>query len=168
MFEDLHRPHLGRREASARARAWGDAIRLAALTSAMFFINTVLPPRRLQAPHPSEELPRPHHETRDVSLQALFLGGVATLVILTGIVLVIGAVFPVRRLDVAVRTPLPAPTPPVLQSSPSRDFKAFYDAEMKRLHSFGWVDKAHGIAHIPIEQAMQQVAQHGIEGWPSQ
>jgi hypothetical protein len=28
----------------------------------------------------------------------------------------------------------------------------------ERLHGYGWVDKAKGIAHIPIEQAMDQVA----------
>jgi hypothetical protein len=34
------------------------------------------------------------------------------------------------------------------------DFKA---AHSKRLESVGWVDKAKGIAHIPIEVAMQKV-----------
>ena len=31
----------------------------------------------------------------------------------------------------------------------------------------GWIDKAHGIVHIPIADAMRQVAQEGIPGWPA-
>ena len=31
----------------------------------------------------------------------------------------------------------------------------------------GWIDKAHGIAHIPIADAMRLVAQEGIPGWPA-
>jgi hypothetical protein len=35
------------------------------------------------------------------------------------------------------------------------------------LNSAGWVDKPHGIAHIPIEDAMREVAAQGIAGWPA-
>ena len=42
----------------------------------------------------------------------------------------------------------------------------FYREEMQWLNGTGWVDKAHGIAHIPIADAMRKVAQENIPGWP--
>jgi hypothetical protein len=45
--------------------------------------------------------------------------------------------------------------------------KRFYDDEMRWLNSAGWIDKANNIAHIPIFDAMREVAREGIPGWPS-
>jgi hypothetical protein len=39
-------------------------------------------------------------------------------------------------------------------------------AEEVRLNSSGWVDQSAGVAHIPIEQAMQLIAQRGLPTAP--
>jgi hypothetical protein len=39
--------------------------------------------------------------------------------------------------------------------------------EMQILNGSGWVDKERGVVHIPITQAMREVASEGIAGWPT-
>jgi hypothetical protein len=54
------------------------------------------------------------------------------------------------------------PPPPRLQRDPRRDLQEFRAREQTVLDSYGWVDRAHGVVSIPIERAMQIVAQQGI------
>ncbi len=58
------------------------------------------------------------------------------------------------------------PPAPVLQTNPRGDLAAFRARENETLHSYGWVDRRRGILHIPIEQAMKDVAAKGIDGFP--
>ena len=48
-----------------------------------------------------------------------------------------------------------------------QDLQRFYAEEMQILNGSGWVDKERGVVHIPITQAMREVAQEGIAGWPA-
>ena len=50
---------------------------------------------------------------------------------------------------------------------PQEDLQSFYAKEMQILNGTGWVDKDRGVVHIPITQAMQEVAREGIAGWPA-
>jgi hypothetical protein len=53
---------------------------------------------------------------------------------------------------------LPHVTPPILQSAPRQE-RAEYEAEKrKQLESWEWIDRQHGIARIPIEEAMRMMA----------
>lgn len=54
------------------------------------------------------------------------------------------------------------PPAPVLQLNPAADLRKFRAQEDAQLDSYGWVDRARGIARIPIAQAMQDVASRGI------
>ncbi|MBB2203851.1 hypothetical protein HLH27_02305 [Gluconacetobacter takamatsuzukensis] len=74
--------------------------------------------------------------------------------------------FPQHRLDRLMAAPLPPMAAPALQSDPPADMAAFRAADMARLNGFGWVDRAHGVAHVPVGQAMRQVAREGIPDWP--
>lgn len=47
-----------------------------------------------------------------------------------------------------------------LQPVPANDIAAFRTEKQRLLSTYGWVDRAHGIAHIPIERAMDLVV-HG-------
>ncbi len=51
---------------------------------------------------------------------------------------------------------------PVLQIDPVADLKAYQAQEAELLNSYGWVDKAAGVAHIPIERAIEITAQQGL------
>ena len=58
------------------------------------------------------------------------------------------------------------PPQPRLQTDPSEDLTRFLADEDERLNTYYWIDKEKGIVHIPIEQAMQELAQEGIDGFP--
>jgi hypothetical protein len=61
--------------------------------------------------------------------------------------------------DVAHRRQPPLPH---LQVTPEKDLAAMRAAEDSVLHGYGWTDPKSGLAHIPIERAMQLVAQRGL------
>jgi hypothetical protein len=75
--------------------------------------------------------------------------------------------FPRATIDRTLELPLPQFPSPSLQTDPRTDMKRFYDDEMRWLNSAGWIDKANNIAHIPISDAMRDIAREGIPGWPS-
>jgi hypothetical protein len=56
-------------------------------------------------------------------------------------------------------------TPPLprLQIAPEVDRAAFEAEAHRTLGDYGWTDRKSGLARIPIEEAMQMLAQHG---WP--
>ncbi len=115
---------------------------------------------------PAGEHPPTDYERRDVpSMLALWLGlGIAFSIAL--IVVIIGWGFPNARRD-QLDPHFQAPPAPTLQISPEADLARFRAAEQERLTTYGWVDREHGIIHIPIDEAMRQTAQKGIAGWPA-
>ncbi|MGC4061081.1 MAG: hypothetical protein QM749_09675 [Aquabacterium sp.] len=50
---------------------------------------------------------------------------------------------------------LPAP---MLETAPQPGKQAYFADKQRRLDSAGWVDQAHGIAHIPLKDAMSMLA----------
>jgi len=61
-----------------------------------------------------------------------------------------------------VTAPVPAHRPgaPSLQAQPRRDLERFR-REQRNADQWGWVDREHGIARIPVERAMQLMAKDG-------
>jgi hypothetical protein len=55
---------------------------------------------------------------------------------------------------------------PRLEIDPATDLAAFRAQQQHELGGYGWVDRAHGVVRIPIDQAMQDVAAAGIKDWP--
>jgi hypothetical protein len=51
---------------------------------------------------------------------------------------------------------------PRLESDERQEINDFRMQEEKTLNSYGWVDQSAGVVHIPIERAMQLVAQRGL------
>lgn len=63
---------------------------------------------------------------------------------------------------------IPATVPsPQLRSDPGQDLAEYQREKRQRLSSAGWVDREASIVHIPIQQAMEQVAEHGPPRWPA-
>ena len=58
------------------------------------------------------------------------------------------------------------PPAPRLQVYPVRHWKDFEAAESNRLSSYGWMDRSNGVVHIPIERAMDLIAQRGVGPLP--
>lgn len=113
-----------------------------------------------------EALVPPRHEPRDVGLRF----ALAAVEIVGGsLILAVGLVTSMYPATIGARfvpRHLPPPVTPALQTSPRRDMETFRHAELARLDGVGWTDKAAGRVHIPIAQAMRQLAAEGIPGWP--
>ncbi len=106
-------------------------------------------------------------EGRDVGFRLilLLLGGIGcALLLLIGVAYVI---YPGAVTDTRFAQPFPDFPKPSLQPSPALDWTIFYASEMQWLNGTGWIDKAAGTVHIPIDQAMRDVAGAGIPGWPA-
>ena len=70
--------------------------------------------------------------------------------------------FPLAAGQVKVR---PAPR---LQTQPFKDVYLLKQGQNERLDSYGWVDKADGIVHIPIDRAIELTLERGLPapgGW---
>ncbi len=51
-------------------------------------------------------------------------------------------------------TPSELPPAPRLQMHPERDLQEVREVENSHLNQYGWIDRQHGIAQIPVERAM--------------
>ena len=51
---------------------------------------------------------------------------------------------------------------PRLQANPAGEFTSFKEQELARLNGYGWVDEKKGIAHIPIDRAIEILAVKGL------
>lgn len=112
-------------------------------------------------------IPNARHEPSDIG-EGFIWGAVAvSLGLLAASAVLVLWLYPRSALDRTLSLPLPVFPAPRLQASPRTDMQSFYAQELQRLQGTGWVDKAHGVVHIPIADAMRQVAQEGISGWPA-
>ena len=61
---------------------------------------------------------------------------------------------------------LKAPPEPRLQTAPVDDLLALRATEDATLSSYGWVDREAGVARIPIERAIELLAERGLPARP--
>lgn len=59
------------------------------------------------------------------------------------------------------------PPPPRVQPNQQLQLQRQTTEKLQILTSYGWVDEAEGIARIPIERAMDLVAERGLDPWTS-
>lgn len=57
------------------------------------------------------------------------------------------------------------PPGPVLQANPAVDMAKFRQREEQKVSSYGWVDRNAGIAKVPVQRAMEMVAERGLPQW---
>jgi hypothetical protein len=55
---------------------------------------------------------------------------------------------------------------PRLETNERLEIKDFRTQEEQTLNSYGWVDQPNGVVRIPIERAMQLLAQRGLPTRP--
>jgi hypothetical protein len=112
-------------------------------------------------------LPPARAEPSDVDGRLVWIGVpvlIATVLVSAAISLVL---FPGSIADKTLREPLPQYPAPRLQISPRDEMTAFRAREMQQLNGTGWIDRANGVVHIPIAEAMRKVVREGIPGWPT-
>jgi hypothetical protein len=114
------------------------------------------------------DVPHPHdHERSDADprLIAALAAGVAFFLLATPYLL--QWAYPRADRLGGVPRGLPVPPAPQLQVRPRMDLDRLHADERARLDSYGWADKNHTIVRLPIERAMELLAERGLPGWPS-
>jgi len=121
----------------------------------------------------AEKVPDPFSPDREIGLRglALFVGGLVGTLALAFVAMALLARG--LRSDAARRDPPPPPLehplvpppPPLLQTSLQRELARLRAAEEERLRGWGWVDRARGIARIPLERAEELALEQGLPVW---
>ncbi len=112
-------------------------------------------------------IPDAGHETTDIGPRVIVWGLILLVSSLLAITMGAILMFPRSLHDRTLNLPLPAYPAPQLQPSPPEDMARFRAAELEKSNGVYWIDRAHGVLHIPIDDAMRIVAQDGIPGWPA-
>ena len=108
------------------------------------------------------------HEYRDIGESSIWIAIAISGALLLACAALTFWLYPSSRLDRSMHLPLPPYPEPRLQPDPTADMRAFYATQAHRLSSAGPPDDGDHAAHIPIGQAMREVAQEGIAGWPAE
>jgi hypothetical protein len=116
-----------------------------------------------------EHTPERKREARDVNFRGAFAFGVILAVTLVGVIFVMRAVFwHFARVQALGPEPTPfatareLPPAPRLQAHPQQDLQQTLDGQGQILNSYGWVDERSGRVRIPIDRAMDLLAQQGL------
>ena len=112
-----------------------------------------------------ENNPNTAFEASDWPLSLVGVVLIGILVFLTVAVFVLMGAFSHSVRDVG-RSKRIEPPGPRLQTDPAEDLARFRAREEQRLDTYYWIDKKKGIVHIPIAQAMKELAAKGIPGFP--
>jgi len=54
------------------------------------------------------------------------------------------------------------PPGPRLQAFPAKDLVEFRHSAEHKAESYGWVDKQNGVAHVPVDKAIEMVLKNGL------
>jgi hypothetical protein len=112
-----------------------------------------------------EDNPHIAFEPGDWPLKPIAATYVGVLALLALSAFVVMAAYPNTVSDVGRNLRINPPGPR-LQTDAQGDLQRFRADAEKRLSTYGWIDKQKGIVHIPIEQAMKQLATTGIPDFP--
>jgi hypothetical protein len=121
---------------------------------------------------PDLENPENRHEHRDVNERAVGKFGIALALLC---VVALALLFGLFRYFLSVeqaKNPIPRtiiptdarkrPPEPQLEETPVLDLERMRQAEDQALNSYGWVDGQNGIVRIPIDRAIDLLAQRGL------
>jgi hypothetical protein len=119
----------------------------------------------------NRHIPPVGHEETDADASSVGrFGAILVLVLVLSLVLLFGLFryFQSREgAGVATVDPTKSFPEPRLQKTPVNDLKEVRDAENQVLHSYAWVDPQKGVVRIPIDRAIDLLAQHGLPSRPT-
>lgn len=123
-------------------------------------------------PVDAAEKPDVRYERSDANVRAILMAGLGLIVLAAVMHVSLWWLFEylaIREVHVTLPpSPLadqpgaPQPPEPRLQASPGQDLQAMRAEEDALLSSYGWVDQQAGIVRLPIERAMQLLAERGL------
>lgn len=127
---------------------------------------------------PSSKRPEPRqaaagYEKRDVNAKWIF--GIVAFLFVSGLIIhfcIAGVISRMEKKPMptdswagarpAVNTEAELKGVPRLQLAPAEDLQAFRAREDAELTNYGWVDRTAGVVRIPVERAMELIAQRGL------
>jgi hypothetical protein len=124
--------------------------------------------------HDGEELRNPHvrHEQGDVNARALTKFGLSMAALIVVFLFGLWGMFEYlknREAELGLPPSRSAlvntqkqPPEPRLQTHPARDMRELRSAEDQLLSQYAWIDPDKGIVRIPVERAMDLLAQRGL------
>jgi hypothetical protein len=125
-------------------------------------------------PHASDEPRNPHvhHEPGDVNARALTKFGMAMAGLIVIFLVGLWGMFDylIHR-EAELGLPMSAsamvnaqkhPPDPQLQAHPAQDMRNWRAAEESAMQQYAWKDPDKGIVQIPVERAMELIAQRGL------
>ena len=115
------------------------------------------------------------YETHDLSPRGIALFGLGLALTIVVVMLMTYGLLALFRDSDARRAARPSPlsltrapiTGPRLEVEPGRELKALRREEKARLNSYGWIDQEKGIVHIPIDRAIEILAEKGLPARPT-
>jgi hypothetical protein len=126
----------------------------------------------------SETHEKPHsgHETSDIVAGPIAYAGLGLGVVILITIFAMWGTFHLLAAREAAKSP-PAnplaaklgpqlPPQPRLQAMPVRDLRQLRAAEDAQLSTYGWVDEKAGVVRIPIERAIEALAERGLPKTP--
>ncbi len=113
------------------------------------------------------------YEKSDINIRKVSVYGAGLLVVICAAGILI-TIFVFKKLTTQNEEAPPSPMyqieqrppEPRLQADPQLDLKKLRTIEEEKLNSYGWVDRANGVVRIPVEQAMDRVAEKGLPNRP--
>jgi hypothetical protein len=111
-------------------------------------------------------IPDAEHEPSDIGAGFIWAAVAVCLATLVSCALLVLWLYPQSRLDRTLQMPLPLYPEPRLQPDPKADLQRLHAKEMQILNGGAQVDREGTAVHIPIAQAMREVAREGMAGWP--
>jgi hypothetical protein len=115
--------------------------------------------------HKPPEFNRPdvHHEESDVSVSGIFrFAVVLVLLCVFSLALLVGLFQYFDSRDPLAPQLTRVPPAPRLEELPIRDLATFRQGEENLLNGYSWVDQSKGVVRIPIERAIDILAQRGL------
>lgn len=109
-------------------------------------------------------MPNNRPEAPAVATRAVMLTATGFLVFV-GISLVVLRIYFGERINQAVFVPPTSFAKPRLQTNDAGDLARLQADQRDRLNRYTWVDRAKGIATIPIEEAMKRVVARGADAY---
>jgi hypothetical protein len=119
---------------------------------------------------PNETSKQAGYELRDISVRAVTWCAGALIVAAIVIHVALGGLYklfehqhpsPDAPSRIAFNPQMIAPEPR-LQIEPTKELDRYFASENQKLNTYGWVDKANGVVRIPINRAMDLIAQRGL------
>jgi hypothetical protein len=113
--------------------------------------------------------PRSGHQPSEINLRVVTWTAIGLVISVLAVFVTVGGMFSLFNRHYAsgntpsiITAPGRLPPEPRLQTNPTSDLQQLLQSDNAKLNSYGWIDKSAGVIRIPIDRAMDLLAQRGL------